>query len=76
MTIGQDARVFVADVEPGKTVEMAIEPKRCVWVQVAKGSATLNGQQLAQGDGAGVQDEASLTIAGSSDAQVLVFDLA
>ena len=76
MTIGQDARVFVADVQSGKSVEIAIEPKRCVWVQVAKGSVTLNGQQLAQGDGAGVQDEASLTIAGSSDAQVLVFDLA
>ncbi len=76
MTIGQDARVFVADVEPGKTVDMAIKPKRSIWVQVAKGSVTLNGQELTQGDGAGVTDESALTIVGSSEAQVLVFDLA
>ena len=75
MTLAQNARVFVADVDPGKSVELPIEPKRSVWVQVAKGAITLNGQPLAQGDGAGVKDEAALTITGADAAQVLVFDL-
>jgi quercetin 2,3-dioxygenase len=76
LTIGQNARVYVADVEAGKSVAAAIEPKRNVWVQVAKGSITLNGQDLSQGDGAGVTGETALTIAGKEAAQVLVFDLA
>ena len=75
MTIGQDARVYVADVEKDKSVDLAIGPKRSVWVQVAKGSVTVNGQQLGQGDGAGIKDEAALNIIGTDLAQVLVFDL-
>ncbi len=75
MTIGQDARVYVADVEKDKSVDLAIGPKRSVWVQVAKGSVMVNGQQLGQGDGAGIKDEAALNITGTDAAQVLVFDL-
>lgn len=75
MTIGQDARVYVADVEKDKSVDLAIEPKRSVWVQVAKGSVMVNGQKLGQGDGAGIKDEAALNITGTDAAQVLVFDL-
>jgi len=76
MTLGQDARVYVADVEPGQAVTLPIEPRRSVWVQVAKGAVALNGQALGQGDGAGVKDETALTITGTDAAQVLVFDLA
>jgi redox-sensitive bicupin YhaK (pirin superfamily) len=43
---------------------------------MAAGAATLNGLALAQGDGAGISDERSLTLTATEDAEVLLFDLA
>ena len=50
--------------------------KRHAWVQIAKGEVELNGEKLNQGDGAAVSEEKSLTIKGTQDAEVLLFDLA
>ncbi|MEJ0048014.1 MAG: hypothetical protein WDN04_19250 [Rhodospirillales bacterium] len=43
---------------------------------MARGTATLNGVALAQGDGAAVSDEARLEIAANDAAELLVFDMA
>jgi hypothetical protein len=45
-------------------------------VQVARGSAKLNGKELAEGDGAAISAEKSLELIGVNDAEVLLFDLA
>jgi redox-sensitive bicupin YhaK (pirin superfamily) len=44
-------------------------------VHVARGSVTLNGVALGEGDGVRVRDETALTLSKGSDAEVLVFDL-
>ncbi len=50
---------------------------RGVWVQVAVGGVTVNGQTLAEGDGLAVEDESSLEIVGGAErSEVLLFDLA
>ena len=78
VTIHQDARVYASVLEKGKTVARQFEPKRKVWVQVARGSVLLNGKELKQGDGAGIENETSLDITGASDspAEILLFDMA
>ena len=76
VTIHQDARLYVTLLAPGETVTQAIEPNRHAWLQVAKGSVELNGERLKQGDGAAVSDERELTLQGTEDAEVLLFDLA
>jgi redox-sensitive bicupin YhaK (pirin superfamily) len=43
---------------------------------VTKGSVELDGKKLAQGDGASVSDETKLEIQATTDAEVLLFDLA
>jgi redox-sensitive bicupin YhaK (pirin superfamily) len=43
---------------------------------VAKGEVELNGHKLHQGDGAAISDEKNLTLRGTKDAEVLLFDLA
>jgi redox-sensitive bicupin YhaK (pirin superfamily) len=43
---------------------------------MARGGATLNGQALAEGDGAALSDEARVALQADSDAEILVFDLA
>jgi redox-sensitive bicupin YhaK (pirin superfamily) len=61
---------------PGETVKHALQPERHAYVQVARGSVTLNGTKLATGDGAAVSQEKALELTGVEDAEVLLFDLA
>ena len=46
-------------------------------MQMARGSAIVNGEQVSAGDGVALSEEAEVSIlAGSDGAEVLVFDLA
>ncbi len=76
MKIHQDAKLFVTLLAPGEEVRHALAAKRHAWLQVAKGEVQLNGQTLQQGDGAAISDEKALTIKGTKEAEVLLFDLA
>jgi redox-sensitive bicupin YhaK (pirin superfamily) len=53
-----------------------LRPHRHAWVQVARGSASLNGSGLREGDGAAVTGEEGLRFLGDDPAEVLLFDLA
>jgi len=57
-------------------VKHELKPERHAYVQVARGSVTLNGNKLEAGDGAAISAEKSLELAGVKDAEVLLFDLA
>jgi hypothetical protein len=74
--INQDAKLYVSLLAPGEEVAHTLASKRHAWLQVAKGAVELNGQKLDQGDGAAISDEKKLTIKGTKDAEVLLFDLA
>ncbi len=74
--INQDAKLFVSLLSPGDEVTHTLGAKRHAWIQVAKGEIEANGQRLNQGDGAAVSNESELTIKGTKDAEVLLFDLA
>lgn len=74
--INQDAKLFVSLLAAGEAVTHEMNSKRHAWVQVAKGAVELNGLQMSQGDGAAVSSEQKLTVKGTKDAEVLLFDLA
>jgi redox-sensitive bicupin YhaK (pirin superfamily) len=75
-TIHQDARVYATLLGPGERVRHALAPGRKAWVQVARGSLTVNGSALSAGDGAALTGEAAVELAGQGDlAEALVFDL-
>ena len=74
--INQNAKLFVTLLAPGEEAIHTLESKRYAWLQVAKGEVEINGHKLVQGDGAAVSDEKQLTIKGTQDAEVLLFDLA
>jgi len=76
VTIHQDSKLYVTLLAPGETVTHQMEPDRHAWIQIAKGSIELNGKVLKQGDGAAVSDEKQLTVKGTEEAEVLLFDLA
>jgi redox-sensitive bicupin YhaK (pirin superfamily) len=74
--INQDAQLYVTLLGSGDQVTHKFEANRYGWLQVAKGAVELNGAKLTQGDGAAVSDEQKLTIKGTKDSELLLFDLA
>jgi redox-sensitive bicupin YhaK (pirin superfamily) len=78
LKVHQDIKLFASLLEKGKQVTYDFDQNRYGWIQVAKGSVTVNGEALKAGDGAAISKEAKLEIAGTSDerAEFLLFDLA
>ncbi len=74
VTIHQDARVYAARLN-GAEVAHSLAPKRRAWIQVARGDVALNGQKLAAGDGAAVENETALRFTVEKSAELLLFDL-
>ncbi len=74
--IHQDVKLSVASLVAGEQITYALAEGRHAWIQIARGSVTLNGIAMKPGDGAGVSQENELTIAAGEAAEVLVFDLA
>jgi redox-sensitive bicupin YhaK (pirin superfamily) len=75
LTIHQDAAIFVASLEAGQSLEYPLAPGRHAWLQVAQGEVSLNGQPLAEGDGAAVSDEPSIAVSAIVPSAILLFDL-
>ena len=73
--IGQDVRFYAGRFGDGQTDTLKLASGRAAWVHVARGQATLNGQELGPGDGAAVTDTAELQFVGVEDAEVVVWDL-
>lgn len=74
--IRQNNELYATILGPGDTVNHDLKSDRYAYVQVAKGSVTLNGKTLATGDGAAISAEKSVELTGVNDAEVLLFDLA
>jgi redox-sensitive bicupin YhaK (pirin superfamily) len=75
VTIHQDATLSAGLLAPGQSATHALADKRYGWVQVARGSIEVAGQTLEAGDGLAAVGPGALTLTGTSDAEVLVFDL-
>jgi quercetin 2,3-dioxygenase len=76
VTIHQDVSLYATLLGDGDAVSHAVSGGREVWVQIARGSAKLNGEALAAGDGVAVTAPGALTLEGVGTAEVLIFDLA
>jgi redox-sensitive bicupin YhaK (pirin superfamily) len=76
LTVHQDVAVYDALLGAGERAQLPLASGRHAWVQVARGSVTLNGETLKVGDGAAVSAEPGLALEGLQPAEVLVFDLA
>ncbi len=74
--LNQDVSLFASILEAEQEVERAMDPARYAWIQVARGSISVNGENAEQGDGVIVVGEPALTIRAQAPAEVLLFDLA
>ncbi len=76
VTVHQDVNLSVAVLLAGQQISYRLKPGRHAWLQAARGSATLNGAQLNEGDGVAVSEEEILEIRAVEAAEILLFDLA
>ena len=76
VTIHQDARVYASLLEMGKSIAYRLDETRHGWLQMARGSLSLNDRNLDQGDGAAISSESQLSISATDNSEFLLFDLA
>ena len=76
LTIHQDANLYIARLDEGRSATYSLASERHAWIQVARGSVRLNGKELQAGDGAAVSNEKQVKIEAVKGAEVLLFDLA
>ncbi|MBS0205805.1 MAG: pirin family protein [Planctomycetes bacterium] len=76
LLIQQDARIYLSTIDAGVCVAHELPAERYGWVQVLRGSVELNGHSLQTGDGAAISDERHLSFHGTTNAEVMIFDLA
>jgi len=75
VTIHQDVDLYATVLAEGQTVGHGLRDGRAAWVQVARGTAMLNGEQLYPGDGVAVGVADTLELTGTSESEILVFDM-
>ena len=75
LTIHQDVRVYAMLADRGEAAEYVIDPGRCLYLHVARGSLALGDSELHGGDGVSIVDQQGVSLEGIDNAEVLLFDL-
>lgn len=75
IAIRQDARLYVGLFEAGQQLQMALDAERLYYVHLARGSLSVNGHALSEGDAAMLSRESLLNFTEAQAAEVLLFDL-
>jgi redox-sensitive bicupin YhaK (pirin superfamily) len=75
LLIHQDVNLWSTKLAAGQKVRHASAAGRYGWVQVVRGTLTLNGLEMAAGDGAALSDERTAELTAAAEAEVLLFDL-
>ncbi len=77
MAMRQDAELFLGKLNASEPCTHTLRAGRSVWLQVAEGKVTLNGEALSEGDGASLTTYADMTldITAREKATILLFDL-
>lgn len=77
VSVRQDINLYASVLGDSDSVNYDLPAGRIAWLQVARGTAHLNGQTLNAGDGAAIDAADKLVINGTSDeAEILLFDMA
>jgi redox-sensitive bicupin YhaK (pirin superfamily) len=75
LQLGEDMNLWMACIEPGEVRVMPLRTGRRAWIHMVRGSVTVNGSRLAEGDGGSASDEETLTLLGQERAEVLLLDM-
>jgi redox-sensitive bicupin YhaK (pirin superfamily) len=73
--ISADAKVYAGLFDGDQSAKLPLDLSRKACVHLIRGSLTVNGQTLSDGDSLLIQEENELIISNGKNAEVLVFDL-
>ncbi len=76
LMIYQDAKIFLAAIAAGESIDYELPAGRHAWLQILRGSVTANNVALETSDGLAASDERSLKITATTPAEIMLFDLA
>ena len=76
LTVHQDVEIYASVLTPGTTLSHRLRDGRHAWLHLARGSATVNGAEIAAGDGVAFSDVDVIEITAGEEAELLLFDLA
>ena len=75
LSIHQDAIIYLSKLESGNSLNYDIPPARHAWLQVLRGSVTLNETAMDTSDGAAISNETELSITATDDSEIMLFNL-
>jgi redox-sensitive bicupin YhaK (pirin superfamily) len=75
LLIHQDARLYAGLFNDAEQAELTVKDGRRIYVHVARGGISANGQRLQAGDALKITDTHTLRLSKGHEAEVLVFDL-
>lgn len=73
LLIHQNAEIYLATIEAGKTLTHTLNKAGHAWFQLARGQVKLNGVLLSTGDGAAIENESELTCQALGRSEALLF---
>lgn len=76
LDVNSDVKLYSTLLPAGTTVTQPLPPERHGWLQLARGSGTLNGVELSAGDGVAISGETELKLTAKEPIEALLFDLA
>jgi hypothetical protein len=75
LLIHQDACLYQLFLNTQQSTSHSLESGRAVYVHVVSGAITVNGEVLAEGDGATLKEVNNVEFVGAKNSEALVFDL-
>jgi redox-sensitive bicupin YhaK (pirin superfamily) len=76
LTIHQDVNLYSAVLEKGEELAYEFSGRRRGYLQIARGTIEVDGKAISAGDAVAMQDQVSIRVRASEDAELLLFDLA
>jgi redox-sensitive bicupin YhaK (pirin superfamily) len=76
LTIHQDINLWSTVLDAGESIDFHFEGRRRGFVQVVRGAVEIDGEPLEAGDAVAAVDQPALTAKATSDAELLLFDMA
>ena len=75
VSVYQDANIFATQLDRGQELDYTVEKGRHGWLQVARGSLTVNGTKLSAGDAIATSKATGIHAVAEANTDALLFDL-
>lgn len=76
VSLNQDVDMSVALLDGSERTSYKISNDRAAWLHIARGSVSVDGQELKEGDGASISEPTELDFTDAKNAEIIIFDMA